>query len=137
MLVSLHSVEVLSLQVVEVSLPEQPQSLQRGLLLEEGRQPALLFFDLSGMKFYNRENGYAEGDKLLVEIAAILVKHFSNENCGRFGQDRFSVFTVEDGLEDILQSIFAETAAANGGKTLLLRVGIYPMRMGVLNVSAA
>ncbi len=87
--------------------------------------PALVFADLSGMKYFNRKYGLEEGDKLLRAFADIIKRHFGNESCSRFGSDHFCIYTVTDGLEDTLRAIFAEFSKANDGKTLPIRVGIY------------
>ena len=109
----------------------------REQMIAEGRHPALLFCDLSGMKMFNRINGFAEGDKLIRAVANVLIRHFGNENCSRFAQDHFAVFAVTDGLESKLQSIFEECRTVNDGKTLPLRVGIYLDRFGELEISGA
>ena len=72
---------------------------------------ALLYMDLCGMKYYNRKYGFAEGDKMLQAFANLLKKHFSNENCSRFGSDHFCVITDAEGLEDTLTEIFTEFRA--------------------------
>ena len=94
-------------------------------ILEQNGQPALLFIDLTGMKSFNRKYGFAEGDKLIRAVSKILVNHFSNENCGRFGQDHFAVYVNAINIEKTLQLIFNECRIANDGKTLPVRVGIY------------
>ena len=107
-------------------------------MLSLGQQPAMLFFDLCGMKLYNQTNGYAEGDLLIRATARALVKHFSNENCSRFAQDHFAVYTVyTPALEQTLEEIFAEALQFNGGKTLPLRVGIYLPRGDSAEISSA
>ena len=91
----------------------------------EGITPAVLFIDLNGMKYFNRKYGFAEGDKLLLEVSKILVRQFESNNCSRFGQDHFAVFTDAEDLEGKLNSIIAECAAANEGRTLSVRIGVY------------
>ncbi len=103
----------------------------------EGKQTALVFFDLNGMKYYNSQHGFAEGNKLIIAFARVLGQHFSSENCGNFGGDHFAVYTEEAGLEDTLQQIFAETEQLNGGNSLSVRVGVYLDRMGQVEVSVA
>ena len=63
--------------------------LQINRMKEEGISPALLFLDLSGMKFFNRKYGFEQGDALLREVGRLLVNEFSSETCSRFGQDHF------------------------------------------------
>lgn len=107
----------------------------RKRILEAGQVPALLFLDLSGMKFFNRKYGFAEGDKLIHAVGKLLVKYFSNENCSHFGQDHFAVYTTAEGLEERLKAIFEECKSLNDGKTLPLRAGIFLDRAGNTEVS--
>ena len=105
-------------------------------LREEGKAPVLLFFNLIGLKHYNRQYGFEEGDKLICAVAKILAEHYGETCCGRFGQDHYAVLTIEDGLEETLRAVFLDCAEANGGKSLPVRVGIYPERLGVVDVSS-
>lgn len=91
----------------------------------EGRQAIILFMNLSGMKVYNNQYGYAEGDKLIREMGALLKRTFRNENCGRFGQDNFAVFTEDVQLEERLERLLSDSEALNDGNSLPLRVGVY------------
>ena len=106
-------------------------------LLDEGRTPAVVFIDMTGMKFFNSRYGFAEGDNLIHAFAKLLVWHFSNESCGRFGQDHFAVFTDAEGLEDKLRDIFAECKGINKGKSLPLRVGVYLQTIDLVSASVA
>ena len=110
---------------------------RRKTLAAQGRQAALLFCDLCGMKLFNRTHGFAEGDRLIRAVAGVLVRQFGNENCSRFGQDHFAVFAEADGLEEKLERVFADCAALNDGKTLPIRAGIYLDRGGDLEISGA
>ncbi len=109
----------------------------RQTMANAGEQMAILFFDLSGMKYYNSKYGFAEGDKLIKSVARLLVKHYSNENCSHFGQDHFVVFTKADGLEEQLRQVLSEAELANDGNSLPLRVGIYLDQMDGVDISIA
>ena len=109
----------------------------RKLIHEKGGMPVLLYMDLSGMKFFNAQNGYAEGDNLLREFAMVLKNMFSDRNCCRIGVDHFAVYTEEAGLEDTLAEFFQICKGINGGNNLPVRVGIYSNRMGDASVSSA
>ncbi|MBR3742041.1 MAG: EAL domain-containing protein [Clostridia bacterium] len=114
-------------------------------LAEAGRQrmraqksdSAILFFDLTGLKRFNRCHGFSEGDRLLRAVAEILAKHFSNESCARFAQDHFAAFAPEKGLKERLDALIAECAWINDGKNLPLRIGIYPDRIEKVEVGVA
>ncbi len=98
---------------------------------------AVLFVDLSGMKLFNLNYGFAEGDRLLKETARVLASHFSSENCCRLGQDHFAVCTQAEHVEDELLEVFDECAQINGGRNLPLRVGICQDHLAEVSVSAA
>ena len=103
----------------------------------EGTDSAILFFDLTGLKQFNRRHGFAEGNHLIRTIAANLAKHFSSENCARFAQDHFAAFAPEEGLQEHLDALIEECAEANDGKTLPLRIGIYPDRIEAVEIGTA
>ena len=109
----------------------------KSAILEKGSQPALLYIDLGGMKYYNHKNSYAAGDKLLRDFAKLLSKTFHNENCCHVGADHFAVFTEEEGLANTLHGLFREWHEMNGADTLPVRVGIYPDRIENVPVSSA
>ena len=103
----------------------------------KGDNPALLYMDFSGMKFYNTRHGFAEGDKLLQSFARILISIFGAERCCRIGADHFVVQTEETGLEDKIQRMLAECREMNDGKTLPLHVGVYPRQAESVHTSVA
>ena len=92
-----------------------------------GKVPAVVFFDLAGMKAFNLRYGFDEGDNLLVCFSNILISKFSRCNCCRFGSDQFAVISSTDKIEYELQSIFSALTQANSGKTLNVRAGIYAL----------
>lgn len=109
----------------------------REKMIGHGEQPAFLFFDLSGMKGYNRKYGYRGGNQLIVSVAKLLIKYFSAENCGRFGADHFSVYTNNYRLEQRLKQLFKENETLNNGRSLPLRVGIYLDHFDQIDISTA
>ena len=109
----------------------------RKSMYEKGVETALVFFNFSGIKFYNKKYGFAEGDSLIKDMAKILESHFGHEGCSRFGQDHFAVFSEKEGLEEKLEAVFKEVKRANNGKTLHIRAGIYPDSMGLVETSLA
>ena len=109
----------------------------RQKIQESGGMPAILFVDLNGMKSYNRRYGFAEGDNLLRAFSKLLVRYFSNENCGRFTSDHFTVYTETHNLEKKLDDLFAEADRLNDNRSLSLRVGIYVDRFENVSISTA
>ncbi|MCR5410493.1 MAG: EAL domain-containing protein [Lachnospiraceae bacterium] len=104
---------------------------------EEGIESVLLFVNMSGLKFYNKRYGFSEGDALIKELARVLSAQFGEENCSRFGQDHFGVFTEAKDIEKKIKTVFREMKTANSGRTLPVRAGIYPDSMGVVETSLA
>ncbi len=97
----------------------------RKKMLNEGGLPALIYIDLSGMKYYNHKYSYAEGDKLLRSLAHLLCESFGQENCCHIGADHFAVLADENGLESKLSALFDEWKTINAEKHLPICAGIY------------
>ena len=109
----------------------------RNRLIGEGKNPVILFFNLIGMKYYNRQYSFQEGNSLICHMPEILAGHYGRECCSRFGQDHFAAYTDEEGLEETLKEIFHELEQFHDGRTLPVRVGIYQDRMGAVDASSA
>lgn len=106
-------------------------------LLEEGKSPVLLYFNLNGLKHFNRQYGFEEGDKLICAFADTLARHFGKDNTSRFGQDYFAVVSDGDRLEERLSELFKDCQSMNGGQSLPVSVGIYPCGLKEVGVSIA
>ena len=106
-------------------------------MLEQGQRPAMLYFNLIGMKQYNRQFGFAEGDQLIRRFGEVLSRHYPNAPLGRIGQDHFAVLTVEKGLEDTIHAIFKECEGAGRGILLPVSVGIYPDSLEDVSIPVA
>ena len=99
--------------------------LKAGQMYADGESPVILYMDFSGMKYYNRKYGFAEGDKLLHAFARVMSDYFGSDSCSRFGQDHFAAITGGDGLETRLKEFFEHCKELNGGITLPVHVGVY------------
>ena len=106
-------------------------------ILERGEEPTMLYMDLCGMKLFNAQNTYEEGDDLLREFARALKDAFGDRCCCRVGADHFAAYTVRRGLEDKLELFFQACGNINGGNSLPVRVGIYSNSMGDVTASGA
>ena len=105
-------------------------------MTDKGEIPAFIFLDLSGMKHYNQKHGFAGGDSLLRSFAGLIIKYFSNENCSRFGQDHFAVFTEKTGIDDRLHQMFGEWQSMNVS-SLPIRAGVYYAENDRIDISTA
>ncbi len=90
-----------------------------------GERAAFLFINLGGMKFYNRNHGFSEGDRLLRTLAQQLGEAFGSEHCSRLGQDHFAAVTGAEGLPDALNGLFAAWRAVNAGDCPPILAGVY------------
>ena len=109
----------------------------RKVLQNQGKNAALLYIDLSGMKHYNHKYGYSEGDKLLRCLARLLSGTFATECCCHISADRFAAYAEETGLEEKLDSLFASWRSLDQERNLPICIGIYLSRMGEVPVSMA
>ena len=109
----------------------------RKRMREQSINSAILYFDLTGLKRFNRQYGFSEGDRLIRAVAQILAKHFSSESCARFAQDHFAAFAPEEGLKERLDAVITECADINDGKSLPLRIGVYPDRIEPVEIGTA
>ena len=98
-------------------------------------QGCLLYIDLYGMKYYNHQYGFAQGDRLLKAFADRLAQTFGHDDCCHIGAARFAVSTGERGLEDRLRRFFKDVAQMKDH--LPVRVGIYSTGTEDVPVSAA
>lgn len=110
---------------------------KRDEIVESGGSPVMLFMDLSGMKFYNQNNGFAEGDRLLKDFSEMLVPEFGRESVSRIAKDHFLVVTYEDGLDGRLHKLFEDWEAKEGKGCPAIRVGVYPDRMEKVDAGTA
>ena len=92
---------------------------------EEGGRPAVLYFNLAGMKHYNREYGFTAGDELIRDIAGILKDHYGETSVCHVSQDHFAAVTGEPQTDQVLRSLFLEVRKAGGGLSLPIRAGVY------------
>lgn len=104
---------------------------------EEGRDPAMVYFNLTGISHFNRQYGFEAGDRLLIEFGGIITKHFGAECVCRMGDDHFVAITAEDGIEERLEAVISDTAGMNGGNSVPVCIGVYPYRLGDIDVSEA
>jgi len=93
-----------------------------------GGKPALVFFDINGLRSYNNQYGYEQGDELLRLIADVLKSEFPTGLISRGADDHFLVLTAFDGEEALSARINAvnEKVKENAtGNTTGVQAGIY------------
>ena len=109
----------------------------RKTILDQEGLPALLYFDLGGMKSYNHKYGFSEGDMLLRRFAQLLSRTFGTERCSHINADHYAAYADENGLEDKLDKLFTEWREMRNNKHLPICVGIYPYRIETVPIGRA
>ncbi|MCR4740923.1 MAG: diguanylate cyclase, partial [Lachnospiraceae bacterium] len=106
-------------------------------IIKKGRHPYFLFLDLNGMEFFNHRNGFSKGDSLLRSFAHLLTRYFGDDNCCRFGEDHFAVFTDEQAIDEILHELFTQWQSSPDTNSLPVRVGVYHFQGDEADISSA
>ncbi len=109
----------------------------RDKVLERGGHCAIGYVDFNGMKYYNQKYGFSEGDKILKNFAALLIKYFGNEKACRIAQDNFVFFAETDDLENTMEALFKDVEEMTTDKSITIRVGFYSDSMGVVETGIA
>ncbi len=94
---------------------------------QSGRQPAVFFIDLNGMKHINDSLGHREGDRLLMDVAWILRGCFrTSDVLGRFGGDEFVVLAPDAGdhADMIRERLRASVEQFNAGRERSYRISM-------------
>ena len=74
-------------------------------IIKSGGTPAVVFFDIIGMKLYNNANGFSSGNEFLIHFAAMLKKQFAKNLVCRGTNDHFVVVADITNLEERLGCI--------------------------------
>jgi len=110
---------------------------EKARLTEEGKHPVAIFFNLVGMKHFNRQYGFDEGDQLIREVAGILANTFGEQCAARFGQDHFAAISDEEHVEELAANVFEQGRRANNGVNLPISAGIYRFSMEDVSIGVA
>lgn len=92
---------------------------------DKGRDPAMIFFDLEGIRPYIARYGEEEGERLLRGFADLLRKYFGNTRSSRPGGFCFYAFTDNRGLEEDIPAILNDMRKLAGDDRLVVKAGIY------------
>jgi len=109
----------------------------RSQIVRSDDRPALMFFNMRGMKLYNYKHGFAEGDRLICAFARELAGRFGADNCGRISKDNFVAVAPASGIEGRLDELLAACGEMNGGSGLPVQAGVYIDRGGDPDVGTA
>lgn len=93
-------------------------------LANAGKTPAVVFFDIIGMKLYNNANGFSSGNEFLIHFAAMLKKQFAKDLVCRGMNDHFIVVTDNVNLEEKLCEVRKHVKGTVSKISMDLYVGI-------------
>ncbi len=110
---------------------------EKARLSGEGKTMAVVYFNLIGMKHFNRQYGFEEGDSLIRAVADILTDQYGDLNVSRISQDNYAAVTSEEDADKHLEQVFRECGTINEGRTLPVQAGVYSMRFGDVDISIA
>ena len=92
---------------------------------DKGRDPAMIFFDLEGIRPYIARYGEDEGERLLRGFADLLRKYFGNTRSSRPGGFCFYAFTDNKGLNEDIPAILNDMRKLAGDDRLVVKAGVY------------
>ncbi len=102
-----------------------------------GKQPAMIYFDIIGLSQVNRQSGFEKGDEILRTVSGILTEVFGARCVCRFGGDHFAAVADEERVEELVREVFKKCENAADGRSIALRVGVYPDRLEDVDVNIA
>lgn len=102
-----------------------------------GNQPVMVYLDIIGIRYFNRQYGFEMGDKLIMNFSRIIALNFGEHRVCRFSGDQFTAVAEEDKVAEIIQKVLDDCKTANDGKELPIRIGIYPNRLDNVDVNVA
>ena len=106
-------------------------------LLKDGKTPAVLFLDLSGMKTFNRKYGFVEGDNVLIALAKLIEEVYGKGFSSRFVQDHFVVFCEESDIKAKTKTLFDKWSKLYPKANLPIRAGVYIIESENFNIVSA
>ena len=140
-----HSIDDLNHQLNHDKLTDLPNmrhffalaETARKQLLSEDLKPVMLYFDIIGLKSINRQYGFEMGDRVILNFAEILARQFGHDRVCRFSEDHFAAVSDEEHVENDLGTVLQACEAANNGKRLAVRIGVYPDSIESIDVNLA
>ncbi len=106
-------------------------------ILADGRSVVMLYFNIIGLRHYNRQYGIERGDGLLKEFAGILTGQFGDHSVCRLYADCFMAVTEEDSVERVIAAVLLECEKAMDGVELPVRIGVYRYSLEDVDVNIA
>lgn len=105
---------------------------------KSGKDAVLIYYDIRGMKNYNRTYGFHSGDILLIQIASVLKEEFPAPGLiSRLADDHFAVLTEDDEIVEHITKIYKKVMAFGQGMTINMNAGICRITPDIHEISTA
>ncbi len=105
---------------------------------KSGKDAVLVYYDIRGMKNYNRTYGFHSGDILLIQIASVLKEEFPAPGIiSRLSDDHFAILTEEDNIVEHITKIYKKVMAFGQGMTINMNAGICRITPDIHEISTA
>ena len=106
-------------------------------LLQDGKEPVMVYINIIGTKNYNRQYGFSMVDKMIICFADILSRHFGENRVCRFSGDQFAAVADSENVDEILSKVLQECETAINGSRLPIRIGVYPNKIETVDTNIA
>ena len=97
---------------------------------KSGRQPTMVYFNITNLKQYNARHGYQAGSDLLRQVAGIIKECYPEGLTARIAQNHFIVLCDEREYEESLKQAYRRTDALNEEAWMRLKAGVYRVHWG-------
>ncbi|MBQ3397146.1 MAG: diguanylate cyclase, partial [Synergistaceae bacterium] len=105
------------------------------MLIEKGRTPNCIYFNIRNFHTYNETYGFSGGDRMLRSVARILQDTFPQGIVARFEGDHFVVITAQQDLEEKIKRMTVRINNIRRGIVVEIKAGVYKIRDTELDIS--
>ncbi|MCR4591010.1 MAG: EAL domain-containing protein [Lachnospiraceae bacterium] len=92
---------------------------------EKGMDPAMIYFDLEGLRPLIARYGEEEGERKLKAFAELLRKYFGDSGSSRSGGFCFYAFADNSGLSEDIPAIINDMRSLAGKSKITVKAGVY------------
>ena len=103
-------------------------------LIDEGKTPSCIYFNVRNFHTYNDTYGFAGGDRMLRSIGRILQETFPYGIVSRFETDHFVVITGQQDLREKITRMSVRINNIRRGVIVEMKAGIYTIKDASLDI---
>ena len=102
-----------------------------------GKIPLVIYFDILGMKAFNKNHGFESGNDLLRLTARYLKEAFKREFICRLPDDHFLVVTDEEKVTEKIEQVHINILESAKSQSVDIRAGIYKIEEEYIEATLA